>query len=109
MNDVVCARVRLKPGSLARVRAWAREINSRRPEALETLAAEGTFIESVFLDSGVDGDYLVYYMRARSIEQAVEIAEESVASIDEFHKKFKRDAWAEVRRLELLLDLEIKG
>jgi hypothetical protein len=105
MNDTVCARVLLKPGSLPKVHEWACEINSRRPEALETLAAEGVFIESVFLDSSADGDYLVYYIRAKSINQAKEVASKSVSSIDGFHKEFKRETWVQVRNLELLLDL----
>ena len=95
MNNAVCARIRLKPDSLARVREWAREINSRRPEALATLAAEGVAIESVFLDSGAEGDFLVYYLRARSIEQAAAVAANSSASIDAFHQEFKREVWTE--------------
>jgi hypothetical protein len=94
-NDAVCARVRLKPDSLARVRKWARKINSRRPEALAILATEGVAIESVFLDSGAEGDFLVYSMRARSIEQAAAVAASSSASIDAVHQQFKREVWTE--------------
>jgi type VI protein secretion system component VasF len=71
-------------------REWAHAINSRRGEALETLAAEGVWVESVFLDSAADGDDLVHYMRAQSTEQAATLARDSVAAIDEFHRKFKR-------------------
>ncbi|MDF3822677.1 DUF6176 family protein [Leptospira sp. 96542] len=106
MKDVICVKVRLKPNSLDRVRAWASEINARRAEALETLAKEGVWIESVFLDRSPEEDYLVYYMRSDSIEQARTAAIESTASIDAFHSKFKREIWIEVRKLELLVDLQ---
>lgn len=46
MREAVCAKVRLKANSLEKVRAWASEMNRRRTEALETLAAEGVWIES---------------------------------------------------------------
>lgn len=106
MNDeVVCARVRLKPGSLPRVRAWAAHLNSHRGEALRTLDLEGVSLESVFLESGPDGDSLVYYLRAVDIEAAFEVARKSEAAIDRFHRQFKHDTWLDVNRLELLVDL----
>ena len=70
-----------------------------------TLAAEGVTIESVFLDSGQEGDFLIYYMRAASLGAARKAASESIAPIDAFHRDFKREVWMEVSRLELLLDL----
>ena len=51
-------RVRLREGSLPRVRAWAAELNARRDEVLATLSDEGIAVESVFLD----GEELVYYL-----------------------------------------------
>jgi Family of unknown function (DUF6176) len=104
-DSAVCARVRLHPGSLERVRAWARYIAEHREEALRTLAAEGVTIESVFLDSGTEGDFLVYYMRAASHEKAQQIATQSTEAIDRYHQAFKRETWAEVKRLEALVDL----
>lgn len=104
-EDVVCARIQLQPDSLPRVRAWAEHLRAHRDEALQTLAAEGVTVESVFLDSGAKGDFLVYYMRSGSQQRAQEVAARSVAAIDAYHRAFKRDTWAQVRRLDLLLDL----
>ncbi|EGI76887.1 DUF6176 family protein [Hylemonella gracilis] len=106
MKEVICVKVKLKPNSLERVRAWACEINARRPEALETLARESVWIESVFLDANPLGDYLIYYMRADSLDRATTAALESTAAIDAFHKSFKRETWSEVQKLELLVDLQ---
>ena len=45
-----CARIRLKPDSLERVRQWAKTLNeTRRDEAITTLRDETVIIESYFL------------------------------------------------------------
>ena len=105
----VCARVLLKPGSLPQVREWAAHIAAHRDAALQTLRAEGVSIESVFLDSRPDGDWLVYYMRADSVARAQQVAQDSVAEIDRYHQAFKRATWDRVERLELLVDLQGPG
>lgn len=104
-QDVSCVRVRLKPGMLAQVREWAAFLAAHRQEALQTLEAEGVEIESVFLESGVAGNALIYYMRAGSQRDAERAAARSLAAIDAYHRRFKQDTWAQVEPLELLLDL----
>lgn len=104
-EEVVCARVWLKPGSEARVRQWANYISDHRSEALQTLQEEGVTIESVFLDETLDKPCLIYYMRSASQAQAIAVAEKSAHAIDEYHKNFQRETWLKVDRLELLLDL----
>lgn len=104
-DQAVCARVRLRADSLPRVREWAAYVVSHRAEALETLENEGVTIESVFLESTAEGDFLVYYMRAASMEKAQEVAQASVSEMDRYHRAFKRETWAKVEKLELLLDL----
>lgn len=105
----VCARVRLKPGTLPQVREWAAHITAHREAALATLAAEGVTVESVFLDSTEAGDYLVYYMRAGLHARARAVAQASVAAIDQYHRAFKQATWAGVQPLELLVDLRPAG
>jgi L-rhamnose mutarotase len=100
--ETVCVRVRLKEGSLERVREWARELNSRRDEVLATLRDEGVRVESVFLD----GDTLVYYLRADSLEQAREVYAHSTHAIDAYHQRFKDETFDGQTSLELLIDFE---
>jgi hypothetical protein len=100
--ETVCVRVRLRPGSLARVHEWAAELNARRDEVLATLRDEGVRIESVFLD----GDTLVYYMRADSVERAREVYARSTHAIDAYHQRFKDETFDEQTPLELLIDFE---
>ncbi|MFN2454723.1 MAG: DUF6176 family protein [Pyrinomonadaceae bacterium] len=104
--ETKCVKIRLKSGALDRVRAWAQTINERRDEALETLRDEGVVIESVFLDSTADGDFLIYYMRAESFDRADEVVQKSVHAIDAYHREFKRDTWIEREELKALIDLD---
>ncbi len=106
MLNAECVKIKLKPGSLDRVREWADEISRRSDEALETLRDEGVIVESVFLDCTNEGDFLIYYMKAESIERAKEVVKKSVHSIDNYHQKFKRDTWESRNKLELLVDLD---
>ncbi len=104
--ETVCAKVRLKPGSLDRVREWATELRTRSDEVLATLRDEGVVIESVFLDSDEQGDFLVYYMKARSLEGAHAVVQSSSHAIDSYHQQFKVDTWQSQTPLELLVDFE---
>ncbi len=95
-------RVRLEPGSLPRVREWAAELNARRDEVLATLRDEGVRVESVFLD----GETLVYYLKADSIDQARDVYARSEHAIDTYHQRFKDETFAEQTQLELLIDFQ---
>ena len=105
----MCVKVRLKPGSLSGVREWATELRTRSDEVLATLRAEGVVVESAFFGSDDQGHFLVYYMKARSVEQAREAARGSSHPIDEYHQQFKADTWDSRTPLELLIDFENLG
>ena len=109
MLETTCVKIRLKPGSLPRVRAWAQELTRRADETLATLRDEGVWIESAFLDSTPEGDYLIYYMKAESLERARAVVQQSPHPIDAYHQQFKQDTWESRRPLETLLDLDRTG
>lgn len=105
--ETSCVKVRLKSGSLDRVREWARTLNeTRRGEALATLRDETVVLEAAFLDHTAEGDFLVYVMTAESFEQSKHAAMHSVHSIDEYHRQFKREVWEQIQELESLVHLE---
>jgi hypothetical protein len=104
--DTACVKVRLKPDSLDRVRAWAAELNRRSDEVLATLLDEQVVVESVFLDQTSEGDFLIYYLKARNLEEAAQAAQQSQHEIDAYHQQFKQDAWESGKPLELLIDFE---
>ena len=107
--ETVCVKVRLKEGSIARVREWASELNRRGDEVQETLSEEGVVVESAFLDQTEHGDFLIYYMKARSFEEAKRAVQASRNPIDSYHQRFKQDTWASRTSLELLIDFENLG
>jgi hypothetical protein len=102
--QVVCKLIRLKPGSTELARRWAAEMNARKPQVLEALRDEGVDIESAFLLSREDGEYLVYYMRVRDLQRSQQITEQSQREVDAIHKAFQREAWIGGENAELLLD-----
>lgn len=101
-----CVKIKLKSDSLEKVREWAKAINERKDEALQTLRDESVIFEAVFLDQTDEGDFLIYLMKAESFEKAKEAVRKSTHEIDKFHQDFKRETWAERKQLELLIDLE---
>ena len=106
--EVVAQLIKLKSGSRDRVREWAATINSRRDEALATLADEGVAIESWFTVTLDDGDYLLSYMRTEDVARSQAAVKESLHAIDAYHQEFKQDTWIRGagKRLELLVDLD---
>ncbi len=106
--EVDCVRMKLKPGSLERVREWQAELAGRQDEVLVTLVDEGVFIESVFLEWAIDGDYLIYYMRGRDLAKNRDTARRSPHEIDEYHQAFMDAVRASEghARLECLIDFD---
>jgi Family of unknown function (DUF6176) len=106
MYETRCWKIKLKSDSLDRVREWARTINQRKSEAIETLRDETVLIESVFLERTEDGDYLIAIMKAESFEKVAEAAKKSAHAIDEYHRRAMREVREEQTELELLVDLD---
>ncbi len=106
MLETRCHKIKLKPGSIERVREWAQTISRRRDEALATLRDETIVIESAFLDRSEHGDFLIVYTKAESFARAAGAVRQSVHAIDEYHRQFKRATWDANEKLELLFDLD---
>ena len=103
--DVGAVLIQLKIDRMADVQQWQQQLNQRKAEAIETLKAEGVFVESWFHVSLEGRDYLIAYMRAEDIAKAQQIGRESQFPIDQVHKQFKSN-WEKVYPAKLLLDLD---
>src|SRR4051812_44086137 len=101
-----CVKIKLKPDSIEKARTWAKTINERLDEALQTLRDESVMLETVFLDRNSEGDFLIYLMKAESFEKAKEAVEHSAHTIDEYHQNFKHECWESGEKLEMLIDLD---
>ena len=103
--DVFASIIELKPNSLNRVEEWAITLNERADEAIATLQDEGVRTESWFHLSLDGKDYLLCYMRAKSIKKAHEVVKSSPHALDKYHQQFKKDTWAVGKYARLLVDL----
>ncbi len=83
--EIASGLVKLKPGSKGQVEKWEKTISSRLDEAVQTLKDEGVQIESWFKVDIEGHHYLLWYMRAESIERVFEIAQTLKHPIDKFH------------------------
>lgn len=102
--ETVCFRIKLKPGSIEGVRIWFKTLKEREAETLKTLENEDVIVESVFLDKHGENFYLIYYMKAKSIANAREVAKKSLLPIDVYHKECREKFCEEYEKLEPLLD-----
>jgi len=91
--ETVARLIEIKPGTDAKVQAWARHINANRSAALESLEAEGVSIETWFSLSLEGKRYLLCYMRTDSLRRSQEVAAQSANPIDAYHEQFKAAAW----------------
>lgn len=103
--DIGAALIKLKPNSLDQVEAWQKELKARQDEAIETLKAEGVYVESWFYIQIEGQDYLLAYMRANDIAEAQRIGKNSSFDIDQVHRKFKQN-WIRSYPAKLLIDLD---
>ncbi len=103
--DIGAVLIKLKPNTQDNLEEWRLAINKRKEEAIETLKAEGVFIESWFTVELETEIHLIAYMRAKSIPEAQKIAKSSQFDIDKVHKKFKT-IWEKVYPATLLVDLD---
>lgn len=107
-SKIICTRTLLKKGVVDEVRQWLAALESRKDEVLKTFQDEGVWLESAFLEKSGEEDYLVYYMRADDVMQAIAVFQKSVYPIDQFH----RECWGKYAEnttvLEPIFHLERK-
>ena len=83
--EVAAGLIKVKPGVEGSVQNWTETMRERVDEALITLREEGVEIESWFELEIEEDKYLLWYMRAESIEKIWSAFEQSEHEIDHFH------------------------
>lgn len=73
---------------------------------MATLRDETARIESVFLESTADGDFLVYYMRVDDTDADRRAVERSTHAIDAYHRSVMQENVDSRHPLELLVDFD---
>jgi len=88
------------------VREWAAALTRRREEVMATLLDETVRVESAFLESGPNGDFLVYYMRVDDGEADRRAFGRSTHAIDAYHRAVMEEVIESRESLELLVDFD---
>ncbi len=83
--EISSGLIKLHKGSEEKVAHWQEVMSARVDEILESLKAEGIELESWFKVELAGDTYLLWYMRAESIEKAVAAFQQSTKDIDKFH------------------------
>lgn len=77
--------IKLKPNTEDKVNLWRETISKRLDEAAATLQDEETQIESWFTIEIAGDKYLLWYLRATSIQKVFEVSMQLKHPIDQFH------------------------
>lgn len=75
------------PGKTDRLRAWYRELESRKDESLETLKNEGVRQEVAFILNTEHGDLLCVFLEVGDMDSANAAFFSSPHKIDEEHRR----------------------
>lgn len=100
----------LKPDSGKKLEEWQQTLAGRLDEVLTALRDEGVEIETWFTITVEKQTYLLWYMRAESIEKAFEIFQASTHPIDKYHFEVMTEIMVEDGHIlaEPLLDMSTK-
>ena len=83
--EISSGLIKLQPDSNSKVEEWRETMTNRIEEVLATLVHEGVEIESWFRVSIDGSDYLLWYMRGKSIAKAFELSQTFKHPIDKYH------------------------
>lgn len=103
-EEVACYRIKLKPNSHDKVKAWSQRLNSKASEVQKLIKAEGISVESAFLEKTPEGDFLIYYVRGHDLKKSREISQSSTHPLDIFHRNTMAEISESGVALEALID-----
>ncbi len=87
--------IRLKPDCEQKLEEWRQTLSRRLDEVTAVLGHEGVEIESWFKFEMGNRTYLLWYMRAQSIEEAFEAFQSSTHPIDIYHMEIMSQIMAD--------------
>ncbi|AQS37181.1 hypothetical protein Sps_02021 [Shewanella psychrophila] len=101
--------IKLKPNSEAKVEQWISVIASRLGEAAATLKDEQVQIESWFKIEIEGQQYLLWYLRAKSIKRVFELSMKLKHPIDLFHFELMAEITADNGNISAVPLMDIPG
>ena len=103
--QVKCERLKLKEGSLRKVKEWTDHLEHSREELQQLFKDRKIKVESFFLSREEKSNYLILYYRADDIDEALNLVEKSSHPLDEYTRKMLLDVAEDRTQLEVLLDI----
>lgn len=99
--------IKLKANSEAQVEHWKNTLSSRLDEVALTLQDEQVQIETWFKVTIAGENYLLWYLRAKSIRKVFEVSQQLKHPIDQFHYQLMAEITQENGNIiaEPLIDL----
>jgi hypothetical protein len=100
---------RVHPEQVQRLRDWMKELERRRPEALESYRQEGARHELAYLIEGQAGPVLVYLAEVEDLEKARAAFQSSQLPIDLEHREVMHGVVLGRADVELLYECLVDG
>ena len=107
--EIAAGVIELQEGTEKNVAAWQETMARRRAEALQALCDEGVEIESWFGLEIAGRSYLLWYMRADSMDKAWEVFNNSTREIDIFHSEAIGNMAVDAITADPLIDFDRNG
>lgn len=104
MSQVVLAKFKFKPGGKETWLNWAKELNVRKDEVLETLRNEDVRVEACFMTS--EGDEVYYFMESKDFDRVKQAVSNSTFKIDAEHKEIRNKSLVLIEKMECLFHFE---
>ena len=104
--ETQCLKIKLKSGTKDKVREWCNTF--REHDGLDyVLEQETVVVETLFLDEQADGDYLIFYLKAESLQQANDFLTKESHALNDLSKAFMQECWdlPNAKALEMILDV----
>lgn len=109
--DVQCLKVKLKEGQTDTFIKYTENLKKNMNQVVKALSNETMMVESIFLDRAADGDYLIFYTRAESLQKANEYMMQSTDPVDIEGLEIIQKTWdmTASKVLEVLFDVDRIG
>jgi hypothetical protein len=86
---------------------WMQNLSERRDRIQQILSQKRIALESIFLEVGLENDYLILYQKQESLDKANETFNQFRTPFDPAIQQFINDTVEDVRPLKMLFDCHV--
>lgn len=106
MPESSCMRIRLKAVMTDKLVSWAKQLPNRMEEVAVAMKEQGIIAEHIFLERSMDGDSIIFYVKAEDLARTRDVFRSSVRAIDREMMEICDATWdtSQVTRFEPVMD-----